>query len=123
MNTHSFDFQTNQTSAPTDMTHVEYKLQRTEQRLIASKKHLEQYIKRTTDTASTLAKIEEEYRIAKDTCKKNNERFFTYILYYDKKISELEKELATYRLMNDIRLGKIIPVVAENGTVADVTFS
>lgn len=123
MNTYSFDFQTNQTSTPTDMTHVEYKLQRTEQRLIASKKHLEQYVKRTTDLASTLAKIEEEYRIAKDTCKKNNERFSTYISYYDKKISELEKDLATYRLMNDIRLGKIIPVVAENGTIANVTFS
>ena len=32
-------------------------------------------------------------------------------------------EEAGYRLLNDIRLGKIIPVVAETGTVADVTFS
>ena len=34
-----------------------------------------------------------------------------------------ERNQAVFRLMNDIRLGKIIPVVAENGTIASVTFS
>lgn len=28
-----------------------------------------------------------------------------------------------YRLMNDIRTGKIIPVIAETGEIANVTFS
>ena len=42
---------------------------------------------------------------------------------YTEELEKAKKHLAQYRLMNDIRLGKIIPVVAENGTVADVTFS
>ena len=42
---------------------------------------------------------------------------------YTEELQKAEKRLAQCRLMNDIRLGKIIPVVAENGTVADVTFS
>ena len=42
---------------------------------------------------------------------------------YTEELDKAEKRLAQYRLMNDIRLGKIIPVVAENGTIANVTFS
>ena len=39
------------------------------------------------------------------------------------RIVAANRKLATLRLMNDIRLGRIIPVIAETGTVADVTFS
>ena len=39
------------------------------------------------------------------------------------RIVAANRKLATLRLMNDIRLGRIIPVVAENGTIANVTFS
>ncbi len=42
---------------------------------------------------------------------------------YTEELEKAKKRLAQCRLLNDIRLGKIIPVVAENGTVADVTFS
>lgn len=42
---------------------------------------------------------------------------------YERRLAHLQQEEAGYRLLNDIRLGKIIPIVAENGTVADVTFS
>ena len=42
---------------------------------------------------------------------------------YTEELQKAEKHLAQCRLMNDIRLGKIIPVIAETGTVADVTFS
>lgn len=43
--------------------------------------------------------------------------------FHSARIKDLEKDEAILRLMNDIRLGKIIPVVAENGTIANVTFS
>lgn len=39
------------------------------------------------------------------------------------RVVKANRKLAMLRLMNDIRLGKIIPVVAENGTIANVTFS
>ena len=39
------------------------------------------------------------------------------------KLENARKRLNTFRLMVDIKDKKIIPVVAENGTVADVTFS
>lgn len=42
---------------------------------------------------------------------------------YERRLNRLKQEQASYRLLNDIRLGKIIPVIAETGTVADVTFS
>lgn len=38
-------------------------------------------------------------------------------------LKEEKQKYAIFRLLNDIRLGKIIPVVAENGTIASVTFS
>lgn len=38
-------------------------------------------------------------------------------------IKKEDQRYSIFRLMNDIRLGKIIPVVAENGTIANVTFS
>ena len=39
------------------------------------------------------------------------------------KLENARKRLNTFRLMVDIKDKKIIPVVAETGTVADVTFS
>ena len=42
---------------------------------------------------------------------------------YTDRMVKAQRRLATYRLMNDIRLGKILPVVAETGQLADVTFN
>ena len=42
---------------------------------------------------------------------------------YTGRMVKAQRRLATYRLMNDIRLGKILPVVAETGNIANVTFS
>lgn len=63
--------------------------------------------------------VEKEYNKAAEDVKS-----ITYaIRKYTEELEKAEKRLAQYRLMNDIRLGKIIPVVAENGTIANVTFS
>lgn len=38
-------------------------------------------------------------------------------------LEQARSRRTVYRLMNDIRTGKIIPVVAETGEIANVTFS
>ena len=63
--------------------------------------------------------VEKEYNKAFEDVKSITRAIFKYTEELDK----AKKRLAQYRLMNDIRLGKIIPVVAENGTIASVTFS
>ena len=63
--------------------------------------------------------IEKEYNKALEDVKSIRHA----VCKYTEELQKAEKRLAQYRLLNDIRLGKIIPVVAENGTVANVSFS
>lgn len=61
-------------------------------------------------------------RLARDI-EMSEKKLAIHSAFHSERIKDLKREAAMLRLMNDIRLGKIIPVVAENGTVADVTFS
>ena len=63
--------------------------------------------------------VEQELRNAENQVRVLNEK----ITEYTGRIVAANRRLATYRLMNDIRLGKILPVVAETGNIANVTFS
>lgn len=42
---------------------------------------------------------------------------------FDKLWEDSSRTLNQYRLLNDIRIGKIIPIVADTGKIAEVSFS
>ena len=63
-----------------------------------------------------------EKKLARDI-EMSEKKLAIHSAFHSERIKDLKREAAMLRLMNDIRLGKIIPVIAETGTVADVTFS
>ena len=69
-----------------------------------------------THVERELSKLQREIQMSK-------KKLAIHTAFHSARIKDLEKDESMLRLMNDIRLGKIIPVVAENGTIADVTFS
>jgi hypothetical protein len=69
-----------------------------------------------THVERELSKFQREIQMSK-------KKLAIHTAFHSARIKDLEKDEAILRLMNDIRLGKIIPVVAENGTIANVTFS
>ena len=96
----------------------------------AVERSLEQIKDRIASVERNLARKSQEREDIKLALKRHHahlvERMRNANSWYDvfeRRLVRLKQEEAGYRLLNDIRLGKIIPVVAETGTVADVTFS
>ena len=106
-----------------EKTDVEKRLERVNRRLKVTKKHLAGYTGRSDEARKELEKAESAFKLAKNNYDYVASRNNMYIRWHQRKIDELTKEQAVYRLMNDIRLGKILPVVAETGNIANVTFS
>lgn len=69
------------------------------------------------------AYVERQLEQVSQKIKEAEKKLIIHSTFQTERIKDLKKEESIYRLINDIRLGKIIPVVAENGTIASVTFS
>lgn len=110
-------------SDSTGKTDVEKRLERVNRRLEAARKRRAAALARTTDIRDDLTAKHDAYKKALALYRAATNNTAAYISWHDRKIEELTKEQAVYRLMNDIRLGKILPVVAETGNIANVTFS
>lgn len=110
-------------SDSTGKTDVEKRLERVNHRLEAYSKRRAATLARITVTREDLLVKRNAYEEALDKYRTATDSNNSWLAYHDRRIEELTKEQAVYRLMNDIRLGKILPVVAETGNVANVTFS
>lgn len=110
------------TPVKTEKTEVEKRLERVNRRLEIAKKQLTGYTNHSSEARKELEKAQaalEKAQVQYQYVAGSNN---TYIRWHQCKVDELTKEQAVYRLMNDIRLGKVLPVVAETGQLADVTF-
>lgn len=106
-----------------EKTDVEKRLERATRRLEISKKRLVDYATRSSEALKELEKAQAALKSAQSKYRYVAGHDDMHVRWHQRKVEELTKEQAVYRLMNDIRLGKILPIVAETGNIANVTFS